>query len=111
MDFGSPITISILKKIKAVVLGAQNQPVVFKWGFDYTPNVGAESVTLGAITPAEYAISEYAVAEYNANLITNVINVNPTGSGRVVQIGFEANMTSYSIAVQKMDIFTKEGRM
>lgn len=112
MDFGSPIRLSILKKIKAIVLGAQNQPIVLKWGYDYVSNTGSETYTLtNAVTLAQYGIAEYAIAEYNANLLTNEVSINPTGSGRVVQIGFEANMTSYSIAVQKMDIFTKEGRM
>lgn len=111
LDFGAPLRLSILKQLMMVVLGAQSQAVVMKWGFDYISGVGSESVTLGSVTVAEYGTSEYGIAEYNANLLTNLVKVNPSGSGKVVQVGFEANMSSYSIAVQKIDIFTKEGRL
>lgn len=111
IDFGSPVQVSILKKIRAVILGAQGQPLILKWGYDYIGTRSGRAVTLQAADVAEYAVSEYAVAEYNANLLTNVISVNPTGKGRVVQVGMEVNPTEYAIAVQKIDVFTKEGRI
>lgn len=111
LDFGTPYKNSILKKIRAVVSGAQNQSVIFKWGFDYVPFFGSDAISLTSLTPAEYDESEYAVAEYNANLIRNVVSVNTSGSGKVVQVGFEATPTTYSISVQSLDILTKEGRI
>lgn len=111
IDFGAPFKTSILKKIRAVVSGAQNQGIIFKWGFDYIPFFGTDVVTLDELTPAEYNISEYNVAEYNANLTQNVVSINTSGGGKVVQIGFEASPTTYSISVQRLDILTKEGRI
>lgn len=111
LDFGAPYKNSILKKIRAVVSGAQNQSVIFKWGFDYVPFFGSDAISLTPLTPAEYDESEYTVAEYNANLIRNVVSVNTSGSGKVVQVGFEATPTTYSISVQSLDILTKEGRI
>lgn len=111
IDFGEPFRNSILKKIRAVVLGAQGQSVVFKWGFDYTSSYGSEAVALGAVTSAEYGVAEYSVDEYNANLIVNAVSVNGTGKGRVVQVGFEVVPASYVISLQKLDILTKEGRI
>lgn len=110
-DFGNPLALSILKKIRMVVLGAQNQDVVIKWGYDYVSAAGGETTTLGSVTVAEYGVAEYGIAEYNANLMTNLISANPGGSGQVVQIGFEAQLSSYSISIQKIDVYTKEGRL
>ena len=111
MDFGKPMALSILKNIKMVILGAQNQDVVFKWGFDYTSGIGSETSTLGAVTVAEYGVAEYNIAEYNANLMTNLVSLPAGGSGKVVQVGFEAQLSSYAISIQKIDVYTKEGRL
>lgn len=111
LDFGKQLALSILKKISMVILGAQNQSVVFKWGFDYVSNTGGTTTTLGDVTVAEYGVAEYGVAEYNSNLMTNVISLPGEGSGKVIQIGFEAQLASYSISIQKIDVHTKEGRL
>jgi len=111
LDFGAPYKNSILKKIRAVVSGAQNQSIIFKWGFDYVPFFGSDAISLTSMTPAEYDESEYVVAEYNANLIRNVVSVNTSGSGKVVQVGVEATPSGYSLSVQSLDILTKEGRI
>lgn len=112
IDFGSAVRISILKKIIMTLIGAVNQPVVYKWGFDYVSGSGVETSTLlAASNPAEYGISEYNASEYNANLLTNTVSLNAGGSGRLVQIGFEAQLVAYPISIQKIDIYTKEGRI
>lgn len=111
MDFGRPAALSILKKIKMIVLGAQSQDIVVKWGYDYIPGTGIGTVTLSSITPAEYGVGEYGIAEYSSNQVTNLVTIPASGSGTVVQIGFEAQLESQSISIQKIDIHSKEGRL
>jgi hypothetical protein len=111
MDFGKPLALSILKRIMMVILGAQNQSVVFKWGFDYNSGTNSETATLGSVTAAEYGIAEYGIGEYNANQIINLISIPASGSGNVVQVGFEAQLALNSISIQKIDVHTKEGRL
>ena len=111
MDFGAPFNKSILKKIRAVVSGAQNQSLIFKWGFDYASYFGSDIVTLASATAAEYGMGEYNNGEYNANLTRNTVHVNASGSGKVVQVGIEATPSSYVISLQSLDILTKEGRI
>ena len=111
IDFGRPMALTILKKIMMVIIGAQNQSVVFKWGFDYIPFSGSDSSTLGGTAVSEYNISEYGIGEYNANPTVSVVSMPAGGSGKVVQVGFEAQSSSYPISIQKIDVYTKEGRL
>lgn len=112
IDFGNPIQTSILKKIFITLIGATNQPLVYKWGFDFNTGTAYQSTSLSGLSAAsEYGIAEYGIAEYQGNLIVNTASVNATGSGKLIQIGFEAQILGYSISIQKIDIFTKEGRL
>ncbi len=113
IDFGNPIEISILKKIFMDIIGGRNQTLIIKWGFDFVPAQFSETVALPstASSIAEYNISEYNEAEYSGVLGVNRISVNTAGTGRVIQIGLEGQIIGYPISVQKMDIFTKAGRI
>jgi hypothetical protein len=113
IDFGNPIAISILKKIYADVIGARNQSITFRWGFDFTPNQyqGLTQISADVAESTEYGISEYNEAYYNSQVGINRISVNCSGTGRVVQIGFTIPITGYAISIQKFDVFTKEGRI
>lgn len=110
LDFGKPISLAILKKIRMTLAGGRGQTVVFKWGFDYVSPIGSQSIPLTDTAASEYSISEYAIAEYNADTLTSLVSVNASGTGRVCQIGFESQITDYPISVQKIDVYMKEGR-
>ena len=111
IDFGVAFRTSILKKIRAIVSGAQNQSVIFKWGFDYSPSFGSDTVALGASGVSEYALAEYGTDEYNTNLTRDRVQINTSGTGKVVQVGIEATPTTYVLSLQSLDILTKEGRI
>lgn len=109
-DFGDPIRTSILKKISATVVGAVNQVVTYKWGFDYVAQSSSEQVTVGTgSTPAEYGTCEYGIAEFTQGLITDTIWVNSGGSGKVVQVGIEIDINGAAVSVQRLDVYTKDG--
>jgi hypothetical protein len=112
VDFGNPVMTSILKKIVMTLFGAINQTVVYKWGFDYISSSQAQpSVITDATVPAEYNIAEYGIAEYAKNLLVTSLGVNAGGAGKVIQIGFEAQLLGYPISIQRVDIFTKDGAL
>lgn len=110
IDFGRATALSILKKILLTIIGSQGQTTVVKWGFDYLINRSATAPVASSSTVAEYGIAEYGVAEYYGSTVS-VIPVNAGGSGKLVQIVIEAEIIGYALAIQKVDIYTKEGRI
>jgi hypothetical protein len=112
VDFGNPSVASILKKILFTIVGATNQTFVIKWGTDFTQATGYETTALTGLAPSsEYGIAEFGLAEFSGNLATNVVSINAGGTGKVIQIGFEAQVSSHQISIQKIDIFTKDGKL
>jgi hypothetical protein len=110
IDFGNPIQTSILKKVLVTLIGLSNQTVVFKWGYDYNSAQYSQTSTLsGLSTQAEYGTAEYGLSEYSGNVAINVMSVQGSSSGRVLQFGLEAQVGGYQIAIQRIDLFTKDG--
>lgn len=112
VDFGNPVQISILKKIIASLVFSRNQQLTFKWGFDYAPQTSTNTATITGIgEPAEYNIAEYSIAEYGSNIAVNTVSMNAGGHGRVIQVGIEATINNSQVSIQRVDIFTKDGRI
>jgi hypothetical protein len=114
-DLGNANITSILKRLKVVVIGGTNQYLTLKWGFDFSTNY----LSANALIPsqgvyeygiAEYNIAEYGIAEYTRNLIVKSLAANAGGAGKVLQVGFEAQIQGYPISIQRVDIFTKDGK-
>lgn len=110
LDLGKPISISILKKIIVTLIGTQGQGAVVKWGFDYKTTQSSVAPLTSTIVLSEYNIAEYGINEWIGSIIS-VIPVSAGGSGRMVQIAIEAEVNGYAIGVQKIDVYTKEGRI
>jgi hypothetical protein len=109
-DFDQPTSLKILKKLGLVVIGGGAQVVAIKWGFDYTNNYNSSIITLKAITVAEYGVSEYGIAEYSNGIALDTPKFNASGSGKVLQIGFESDINGFPLSVQKVDIAIKTGK-
>ena len=112
IDFGNPIALSVLKKIILTLIGGLNQTITFKWAYDFSATYYSQAATItGSGTPAEYGIAEYGIAEYAGSVSVNTLSVNGTSAGRVLQFGFETEISNYQVSVQKIDLMTKEGRL
>jgi hypothetical protein len=112
IDFGNPIQTSILKKVLVTLIGLSSQTVVFKWGYDYNSAQFSQTSTLAGVSnPSEYGTAEYGISEYSGNVAINVMSVQGSSSGRVLQFGLEAQVGGYQIAIQRIDLFTKDGRL
>ena len=109
-DFEQPTAIKILKKLGMVVIGGGSQVIAIKWGFDYTNNYNSSTIVLDPIAVAEYGIAEYGIAEYANGIALDTLKFNASGSGRVLQIGFESDINGSPLSVQKVDVAIKTGK-
>ena len=109
-DFDSPATVKMLKKVNLVAIGGSAQAVSFKWGFDYTSNYRSQVVNLDTLTVYEYGTAEYGIAEYSNGIALDNAQVNAGGSGKVVQLGFEADINNAPLSIQKIDFGLKPGK-
>jgi hypothetical protein len=113
IDFGNPIQTSILKKAIITLIGSSSQSVVVKWGYDYIEDYFSQTATLpGVNVVSEYGIAEYGIAEYSgASVSVKTLSVNGSSSGKVLQFGVEAQVAGSQISIQRIDLWTKDGRL
>jgi hypothetical protein len=115
-DLGNQNQTSILKKISIVIIGGTNQTVTFKWGFDFKSNYLSANRSIPTQGIAEYNIAEYGanattVAYYSDGIALNTLAVSATGSGKVVQTGYESNIYGAQLSIQKIEIQAKNGKI
>lgn len=109
-DFGQPSVTSILKKINVVVVGGTSQDVVVKWDYDFKENYYSQAVSIPVQGVSFYNIAEYGIAEYSDGIALNTLTVYPTGAGKVVQTGYEADINGSALSIQKLEIQAKNGK-
>ena len=109
-DFGNPAQVKMMKKINMVAIGGSAQAISFKWGFDYTSNYKSQVVTLDTVSVYEYGTAEYNIATYSNGIALDNAQVNAGGSGKVVQLGFEADINNAPLSIQKIDFGLKSGK-
>ena len=113
IDFGNPVQQSILKKIMLTVIGGTNQTITFKWAKDYQTSYSSATKNISAVAnAAEYNVSEYnTTAEYTTGIIVDDLGVSGSGVGKVLQFGIETEINNSSLSIQKLEAWTKEGRI
>ena len=110
-DLGNQNQISILKRIKTIVIGGSNQYLTIKWGFDYSGAYQAENVYIPTQISYEYGIGEYAIAEYTSGVPIKTLTANASGAGKIVQTGYETTINGVSFSLQKIEIQAKDGKI
>jgi hypothetical protein len=115
-DLGSQSITSIIKKISVVVIGGSNQYVTIKWGYDFLTNYLSQNVLIPAQGVSEYGIAEYGanatiVAYYSEGVALQTLMANGSGSGKIVQTGYETDINGYQLSIQKIEIQHKHGRL
>jgi hypothetical protein len=115
-DLGNVNQTSILKKISVVVIGGTNQNLFIKWGFDFKTNYLSATTTIPVQGVSEYGIAEYGanatvVAEYSDGIALNTLKVSATGTGKVVQTGYESDINGSQLSIQKIEIQAKNGKL
>lgn len=115
-DLGDQGVTSIPKRIGIVVIGGSNQYITIKWGFDFNENYLSQNVLIPKQGVAEYGVSEYGdngvpLAEYSDGIALQTLTAQTTGSGKVFQTGYEANINSSALSIQKIEVLAKNGRI
>jgi hypothetical protein len=110
-DLGNPNQISILKSVTAIVIGGSDQYLSINWGFDYSGAYRAENVYIPSQTSYEYGTAEYNIAEYTSGVPIKTLTANASGSGKIVQTGYETTIKGVSFSLQKIEIQAKDGKM
>jgi hypothetical protein len=110
-DLGAPSVTSVLKKLSVVVVGGTNQSIIMKWGYDFFSNYLAQSAKIPAQGVNYYGIAEYGEAEYANGVLQTTLVAYPTGSGKVVQTGYEADIDGSPLSIQKIELQAKQGKV
>jgi hypothetical protein len=111
-DFGTPSVTSIPKRLLVTVIGGGAQNLTAKWGYDFTGQFYSQNLTILPNDIAYYGESEYNYgAEYSNGQNLSVLRAYPTGSGKVVQFGFEAYVNGAPLSIQKIEIHAKNGKI
>lgn len=110
-DLGAPSVTSILKKLLVVVIGGTNQYLTFKWGYDFRGNYQSQNVQIPSQGVYYYGVAEYnTTAEYSNGVALQTLTVYPNGSGKVIQTGYEADVST-ALSIQKIEIHAKNGKV
>ena len=109
-DLGNANVTSLLKRLKVIVIGGTNQYVTMKWGFDFSANYLSANVLIPTQGVSEYGIAEYNVAEYSDGVALQILSAQATGSGKIVQTGYEANINGAPLSIQRIEIQSKDGK-
>ena len=115
-DLGNQNVTSILKRLKVIVIGGSNQFVTAKWAFDFSTNYLSSNMSIPTQGESEYGIAEYGangvpVAQYADGVALQQLQTPASGSGKVVQTGYESNINGSSMSIQKIEIQAKEGKV
>jgi hypothetical protein len=136
MDMDNSSMTKMVKKVSITVIGGSGQDFVIKTGYDYlganfsypftiNEGVGFEFTNPApafeaptylvpddvTIDPTATNSAQFSLAEFTAGVLIDRVNAQVQGSGKVIQIGFEANVEGSEISVQKLDMFVKTGRI
>jgi hypothetical protein len=103
--------ISILKRIKVIVIGGSDQFVTIKWGFDFATNYLSNNAYIPAQGTYEYGIAEYGISEYSNGVLIKTLDVSASGAGKVVQTGYETTINGTQLSIQKIELLTKNGKI
>ena len=114
-DLGNPNVTSILKRLKAIVIGGTNQFVTVKWGFDFSSNYNSANVQIPTQGTSEYGTAQYGanatvIAQYSSGVALQELSVPASGQGKIVQTGYEADINGSPLSIQKIEIQFKDGK-
>ena len=109
-DLGNANVTSLLKRLKVVVIGGSNQFVTMKWGFDFATNYQSANALIPTQGVSEYGIGEYNVAQYSDGVALQTLSVQASGSGKIVQTGYESNISGSPLSIQRIEIQSKDGK-
>lgn len=111
-DLGAPSVTTILKRLSTVVIGGTGQYLTMKWGYDFSGNYYSSNAQIPIQGVYYYGVAEYnTTAEYSGGTALQTLKAYPTGSGKVIQTGYEADINGSALSIQKIEIQAKNGKI
>ena len=111
-DLGAPSVTTILKRLSTVVIGGTGQYLTMKWGYDFSGNYYSYNAQIPVQGVYYYGVAEYnTTAEYSGGVSLQTLKAYPTGSGKVIQTGYEADINGSALSIQKIEIQAKNGKI
>jgi hypothetical protein len=76
----------------------------------------SDNATIPSQGVAYYGVAEYGanatnIAYYSDGVALQTLTVSATGTGKVVQTGYESNINGAALSIQKIEIQAKNGKM
>lgn len=110
-DFGQATITKILKKIGFVFIGTSAQPVVVKWGFDYSTTYRSIARPLTGGVLSEFGIAQFNIDEFSTDTALSGFSYQVGGTGKVLQLGIESDINGNPLSVQKIDVYVITGKI
>lgn len=101
----------IMKKMKLSIYTGATNTVRIKWSFDFSDIEKTFQKTIVGDAIAEFGVAEFGIGEYSGGGGLRVINVPMKGYGTMFRFGFYSVVNNAELAFQKLDIFSKVGRL
>lgn len=115
LAFGDDTRLKFLKRVRTVVSGGGGVQASLRWRYDFSDAFYSRSFTLSSPTgeTAEFGESEYGIGEYSASSQASTIraNINGSGSGTLLQLGFSATVNGYEVGIQSINLQTLLGKL
>ena len=71
----------------------------------------SQSVQIPSQGESYYNVSEYGIAEYADGVALQTLVVHATGAGKIVQTGYESEISGSGLSIQKIEIQAKNGKV
>jgi hypothetical protein len=110
LTFGDSSKTKFLKKIKPTLIGANEETIFVKWAYDFKTNYKNYEINVGNQVPAYYGVSEYTVGTFTGGILTTKPSVQATGSGGVVTIGLESDISGSQLSIQEINVLALIGK-
>ena len=108
---GQGVRYVIPKTLSAIVYTGRTKTLTFGWKFDFAATGFSATKVLSGITPSEYNVAEFNIGEYSGGGALRSFKVPLKGHGNLFRIEMSATIDGYVLAVQKIDVFGKLGRL
>lgn len=103
---------NILKRLKAYLFAGDNFTFTVNWRFDFaTTDKSYNKALTVTYTGSEYNVAEYNIGEFGGTPTWITLTVPASGHGSFFRYGFSATVNDFELALQKIDLFAKLGRL
>jgi hypothetical protein len=105
----------IPKEAIIYTIGGLGTTYSFSWAFDFsnTFSTANTQITSGGTAPSEWGESEYGSSEfgYSESFVLSRKKTQMSKHGQTIRFGFSAQANNVAIALQRIDVFIKKGRI